>query len=658
MDKTPGKQQIFRFIAVCALFLLFAPVTSLSQVKHFTLLHTSDEHSVLLPLSLADYETGAADYTKGGYARLATLVERIRNETEEPVLLFSSGDIIGGTPFSWLILEGYSPEIEFMKMAGYDGMTLGNHEFDYGPDVLAEYLLRAGYPGLGQQIPLIASNLSLPEGHMLLEAGISENHIYKLPNGISLGVFGLLGVSAYEVATSSEPAEIADPLDIALQQVTQLREAGADIIVAITHSGIDEDRELAMGVDGIDIILGGHDHLRYEPDIVNNTYIINSGKYLQYLGNYEFEWNSDNGRLRLVNDLIRSPYFIPLDHLIDEDPLVLEMALEYLEKLNEFVSAHTQGKFTDVREPLVFSSFPLIRPAPFTETAVGNFVTDAMRLMAEKVTGEKVDIAFQGNGVIRSDIIPGAMEWSEGMISFFDMVTVSGLGSGADGKAGYPLVSIYLTGREVLNILEISALLSIFMGDNYFLQTSGLRYNYDPGQALWLRIPFGGPPVPAYRAVARAELYTGEGIQDDISFAPVDGDDDRLYHVVTDYYLTSFLPMVGDILPRLKLVPKDRNGHPLELEQAVIRREQREYKIWEAVAEYAISFEADENIGLPVVPLYYSSPGDRIVLQQGMPLKYWSYFYIVVILAILLVLVLLAARKIKQRRLTYRRRYP
>jgi 5'-nucleotidase / UDP-sugar diphosphatase len=658
MDKFTEKHQTFLYLSLCASFLLFAPMASLSQVRQFTILHTSDEHSVLFPLPLADYETGAADYTKGGYARLATLVERIRNETEEPVLLFSSGDIIGGTPFSWLILEGYSPEIEFLKMVGYDGMTLGNHEFDYGPDILAEYLLRAGYPQLGEQLPLIASNLSLPERHMLLEAGIRENHIYKLPNGISLGVFGLLGKSAYDVATSAEPAEITDPMDAALQQVTRLREAGADVIIAITHSGIDEDRKLALGVDGIDIILGGHDHLRYEPDIVNNTYIIHSGNYLQYLGNYEFEWNSDNGRLSLVNDQIRSPYFIPLDHLIDEDPEILEMAFDYLEKLNEFVSAHTEGRFTDVREPLVFSSFPLKIPAPFTETAVGNFVTDAMRLMAGEVTGEKVDIAFQGNGVIRADIIPGAMEWSEGRISFFDLVTVSGLGSGADGKAGYPLVSIYLTGREVLNILEISALLSIFMGDNYFLQASGLRYNYDPGQALWLRIPFGGPPVPAYRAVARAELYTGEGIQDDISYAPIDGDDDRLYHVVTDYYLTSFLPMVGDILPRLRLVPKDRNGHPLEPEQAVIIRGQREYKIWEAVAEYAVSFEVDENIGMPVVPLYYSTFGDRIVLQQGMPLKYWSYFYIAVILAILLVLALLAARKVKQRRLTHRRRQP
>ena len=640
-----------RIFIISAILCLSFSSFSWSQSINFTLLHTSDEHSVLLPLPLVDYDPDAEDSTLGGFARLATLVNRIRNERkDQSVLLFSSGDNVGGTPFSWLIPEGFSPEIEIMKLTGYDALTIGNHEFDYGPDVLADYLLRAGYPGLGRELPLLGTNLMIPQGHRLLETGIRENVMFELQNGITLGVFSILGTDAYDVATSAFPVEITDPLISAAQQVERLRDAGADIVVAITHSGIEEDRELASGIEGVDIILGGHDHLRYEPEIINKTFIIHSGSYLEYLGNYEFEWNSETGDLNLVNDPVLSPYLIPLDSSIDEDPGIREVAMEYLATLNQLVSVHTRGMFNDVRTPLMWSDFPLDAPSPFTGTTVGNFVTDAMRLIGSEITGEKVDIAVQGNGVIRGDIIPGTMEWSEGKISFFDLVTVSGLGSGADGKAGYPMVSLYLTGREVLNMLEISALLAELMGDIYFLQVSGLRYNLTPGRTLWLRVPFGGPPIPAYRAVSRIELYAGEGIQDDENYIPLENDEGRLYHVVTDYYLTSFLPMVGERLPRLKVQPKDKYGHQVGPDQMLITYWQREFKVWEALVRHAVSFEVDEVIGLPVIPGHYRVPGNRIFIQETMPLKYWSYLTIVIIAGLLFYLVYLLAAKVRRRR--------
>ncbi len=636
-----------RIAAISFLFLLLS-TSAFPQLRQFTILHTSDEHSVLLPIPLVDYDPGQENPALGGYARLATLVDHIRNEkADEPVLLFSSGDNIGGTPFAWLIPLGYSPEIELMKAVGYNATTLGNHEFDYGPDLLAEYFFRAGYPGQSRDLPVLASNLVLPEGHSLREAGLQENHLFSLPNGINLGVFGILGRSAYEVATMAEPADIDDPLSAAERQVSLLREAGADIIVALTHSGIEEDRELASRVDGIDIILGGHDHLPlHQPESVNNTFIMHSGNYLQYLGNYEFEWNSETGELALVTDLHQSDYFLPLSSILEEDPVILEMTMEYLEKLNDFVAAHTGGRFADVREPVVHSGFPLEIPHPFEETAVGNFVTDAMRLMAEEITGERVDVAFQADGVIRADIMPGTMEWSEGKISLFDLVTVSGLGTGPDGQAGYPLVSLYLTGREILNVLEISTLLSQVLGDIYFLQVSGMRFAFDPGKATWGRLP-DGRPIPAYRAVARAEMYAGEGIQDDVNYESLVND--QLYHVVTDYYLTSFLPMVGEVLPRLTVELKDRNGLPVSPEQTIIIDDQREYKVWEAVAGYAASLAADDEIGLPVIPAYYRLVGERITRLEGTPLIYWSYFYIAGIILIIFLVVVLVVKKARRR---------
>jgi 5'-nucleotidase / UDP-sugar diphosphatase len=646
--KQSRKCGMFPFLFL--LLFIFTPHLY-SQSGRFTILHTSDEHSVLMPIPLVDYEPGRENPALGGYARLATLVDRIRKEKgEEPVLLFSSGDNIGGTPFAWLIPEGLSPEIELMRAVGYNATTIGNHEFDYGPDVLAEYFLRAGYPEQGRDLPVIASNLVVPDDHDLLRAGLRQNHIYNLPGNIRLGVFGILGRTAYDLASTAEPADIEDPLTAARHQVSLLREDGADIIVALTHAGIAEDREMARRVDGIDIILGGHDHLPlHQPEYINNTFIMHSGNYLQYLGNYEFEWNRETGRLSLVNDLHRSDYFLPLSSAIDEDPRILAMTMEYLRQLNDFVADQTGGRFTDVREPIVYSAFPLEIPHPFTETAVGNFVTDAMRLMAEEITGERVDFAFQADGVIRADILPGTMEWSEGNISLFDLVTVSGLGTGPDGNAGYPLVSVYLTGREVLNVLEISSLLSLVMGDIYFFQVSGMRFAYDPGKATWGRLP-DGRPVPAYRAIAWAEVYAGEGIQDDVNFEPFEND--RLYHVVTDYYLTAFMPMVGEILPRLTVVLKDRNGNPVTPQETIIIHEQREYKVWEALAGYAASLPVDDEIGLPSIPVFYSFVGERITRLEGTPLVYWTWFFIAGIVVIITLLIFLAVKKFRARRTT------
>jgi 5'-nucleotidase / UDP-sugar diphosphatase len=638
-----------KILSFCLLLVFLTAAESLTQVKRFTLLSTSDEHSTLVPLPLTDYRYGSAGNAMGGFARLSTLVAGIRaGKPAEQVFLFSSGDILGGTPFAWLSLEGYSPEIELMKKTGYDAITIGNHEFDYGPELLAEYFLRAGYPAFNEELPVIASNLVIPPEHDLIRVGIRESALFDLSEGVTLGVFGLLGKAAYDVAGFAEPVGVADQHKVAAAQVRALREAGADIIVALTHSGIAEDRELANRLEGIDIILGGHDHyLTPRPEIINKTIIFHSGHNLEHLGKLEFEWNSSTRELFLANERNNTPYHIPVDSSIGEDPQIRELTDRYMEKLNEFIASHSGGMFDDAGAYVIQSDFAVRMGLPFTESPVGNFVTDAMRLMAEKVTGERVDVAFQGNGVIRADIVPGTMEWSAGKVSFFDLVTVSGLGSGPDGRAGYPLVSLYLTGKEISNILEISSLLSQLMGDIYFLQVSGLRFRHDPGKALWLKVPLLNIPVPAYRSVTDVEIYAGTGIQDDLNYVKLETDDERLYHVVTDYYLTTFLPMVGEILPRLKLVLKDRNGNQVEPGEALISSHGGEFKVWEAVALYAGSFSAGTD-DLPVMPGYYSATRDRITRESGIPLKIWSFITLSLVLILIVLLVRYGVIKIRK----------
>lgn len=621
----------FLFLIIITLFL---PMLLQGQQKRFTLLHTSDEHSVFTPLPAVDHHSESDNPAVGGFARLSSLVNQIREEKgEEPVLLLSAGDYVGGSPYAWLILEGYAAELELMQAIGYDAATVGNHEFDYGPEILADYYLRAGYPEAHDQMPVVISNLNIPDQHVLHQAHLPENTILELDNGLTVGIFGLLGRTAYSVAPMAEPVTISDPLAIAQQQADKLRDAGADIVLALSHSGMQEDMELAEKVDNIDIILGGHDHVQTaEPKILNNTILLHSSYYLQYLGFLELSYDTQTQTLSVVNSENNTPYQIALDHTVAEDLVMADKVAQYTQRLNDFVTAFSDSTFTDVYEHILYADYPVKKHAPMTETTIGNFVADAMRLQTEKVLDEKVHLAIQANGVIRGDIVPGTMEWSENKVSFIDLVTISGLGSGPDRKAGYPLVSVYLTAEEMYNVLEIGSLLSQLMGDTYFLQISGMKYTYDPGKATWLTIPFLDLPVPAYRSVKDAYIYTGQGIQQEDEYTLLERDSDQLYHLVADHYLTSFLPMIGEILPRLKLVLKDKNGNPLELDQTIVYNKEKEFKVWEAVAGFATSFPEGEK-GIAVLSDDYKEVQGRIIEDKGVPLYVWSYTGIVAVVA-------------------------
>lgn len=603
----------------------------------FTILHTNDEHSALVPSPLIDYNEDQANPSLGGFARLAQAVQEIRaakSAVEEPVLLISGGDYLGGSPYAWLALDGKAPELTLMQALGYDVVTIGNHEYDYGPDVLAEYLKNAGYPQANARTALVASNTRPPAGHPLHDIGIKGTHIQTLANGLKVGFFGLIGIDAISVAPYSEPVQFADQVEAAREAVTELENAGADIIIAITHSGETEDADLAKAVPGIDVIVGGHAHtLLEEPIIEGETIIVQAGELLKHLGNLELAYNRSTGKVRVRNGETGKPFVLPLDHTVSSNPGMAAQVAEYTADLNALVTEMTDGRFTDIAETVVWSDFAVTNKPELEESPFGNFVTDAMRLVAQEATGEKVHLAFQANGVIRGGIQPGTMPWSQDQVSFFDLADLVGLGSGPDGGPGYPLVSVYFTGEELRRIYEVQVLLGELMGDTYFLQISGGRIRYDRNRAVLFTVPFIDLPIPTTRAVFSSEIYTGEGIQDTDEFKEINKGDQKLYHVVTDYYIASFLPMVGEMLPSLELILKDKDGNPIEdLDETIIHRNGRELKVWEAVLEYAAAQPGDSS-GNPRIPDYYSATAQRLIQEDSLPL--W--------VLLLLVLVLLAA---------------
>ncbi len=618
-----------------AFFFFFAAVVvGNAEDLNFSILHTSDEHSSLLPTPLSNYLPGQSSPTLGGFARLATFVERFKKaRASEPVLLLSSGDFTGGNPFAWLSLNGCSPELDLMSKIGYDAITLGNHEFDYGPEILARLLQNARNSPPGPAF--ICSNLVAPASHPITVAGVKPNLVLHLDNGLKIGIMAIFGKGAHRLAPLAKPLDFSDQHAAAAREIASLKAGGAEVIIALTHAGYYEDIDLAKAVPGIHLILGGHDHVALdEPRRVGKTILMHNGSYLQSAGCLELAFNRSDSRLNLRNHQTGTPFLQRLDSEIPENPVISEKIAGHVDALNQMVASFTSGKVADLSLPAARLPYPIIKHERLCETAIGNFTTDAIRHAAARMTGEHVDFAMHANGIIRGDLIPSSLPGRGGEITLFDLVTTCGLGAGQDMQPGYPLVSFYLTGAEILNMLEVATLLPIIWNDVYFLQFSGLRYWVDPNRAVWFNIPWLNKPLPAYRSILAAERYTGHGLQNDTDYEPITADHDRLFHVATTHYMASYLPMVGKRLPKLNIVLKDKNGRPVELDQTIIRQSGREYKLWQAAIDFTASFATDST-GLPLIPDYYRSYGNRIVKTEGPSLWFWPCtIFAIIVLAV------------------------
>jgi 5'-nucleotidase len=236
--------------------LAFATNTGLLDQKSeykLTILHTNDQHSRIEPFDATD----ARNANKGGFARRATLIQQIR-EQEKNLLLLDSGDIFQGTPY----FNFYGGELEFklMSMMGYDASTMGNHDFDNGLEGFLKVLPNA-------QFPFITSNYDF--SNTILDGKTEKYKIFN-KNGIKVGVFGvgieldgLVGKKQYKETKYLDPVEIAQHYADFLR-----KEKKCDLVICLSHIGYDfrdepnkiSDKILASKTNNIDLILGGHTH--------------------------------------------------------------------------------------------------------------------------------------------------------------------------------------------------------------------------------------------------------------------------------------------------------------------------------------------------------------------------------------------------------------
>lgn len=226
----------------------------LNPVKKITILHTNDQHSRIEPFEISSNEQTSG---KGGFARRATLIHKIRNE-EKNVLLLDAGDVFQGTPY----FNFYGGELEYKLMTkmGYDASTIGNHEFDNGLNGILDQLPHAGFD-------IITSNYDF--SNTILEGKFKPYQVYR-KDGLRIGVFGL-GVELQGLVLEDlyRETKYLNPIEIAQDMVKILREEQkCDLVICLSHLGYQYSNEpekvcdlvLARKTSGIDLIIGGHTH--------------------------------------------------------------------------------------------------------------------------------------------------------------------------------------------------------------------------------------------------------------------------------------------------------------------------------------------------------------------------------------------------------------
>ncbi len=317
-----------------------------------TVLHTTDLHGHLLPW---DYTIGAAD-PELGLSKIATLVRRARAEAgPERTLLVDAGDCIQGTPLAYLHNVGGSnrdiggsppdPQMACMNAMGYDAFAIGNHEYNFGLDVLEGARRDAQFPWLS------ANTLKVePAG-----AAAYQAYVVREVSGVRIGILGLTtpGVPTWDDAKNYVGLRFEDPLETAKRMVPVLRGMEhCDAVVIVCHMGIEEDEAgrpkpgqapnenrvlaIARGVPGVDAIVMGHTHVRVESKLENGVLLTQAGRWGEALGRLDlrFEKNPNGKGYRLAEKTSR---LLDVDEAVPEDSTVASIARPYHEETEAYL---------------------------------------------------------------------------------------------------------------------------------------------------------------------------------------------------------------------------------------------------------------------------------------------------------------------------------
>lgn len=362
-----------------------APVKPTGPIK-ITILHTNDMHGHLMPET--DKNIVPPPEKVGGAAYLATLIKQYRNGNPGRTLLLDDGDIAQGTPVSNLFWG--RPMAEFMNMMKYDAGTIGNHEFDWGaPPFRALVNLR--------KFPVVCANVidvrtgKVPFG--------MRRFIVKDLDGLKVGITGVITATTPSMSFKQNVASFRfdDETEALKTVIPEMRKAGAQAIVVLSHNGDKDDSRLAQAVPGIAVIVGGHSHTAIdEPVFVNGTVVVQAGKYMRYLG--KLDVTLDPKTHKVVGYTKKNELIPVITAKIKPDPAIAAMVTRYTEQIGPAMD-QVVGQSAD--------DLPRTPATGQCDSVLGDVVADSLR----DRTG--ADIAVYNAGGIRTEFTKGPIKMGD-----------------------------------------------------------------------------------------------------------------------------------------------------------------------------------------------------------------------------------------------------
>lgn len=645
MTKIWKKLVVIWLIAVIVLPLMTGmQVWAKTEPKQLDILFTHDTHSHLNSFTtIVNGEKKEA----GGFAKLKTLINE-HKKVNPDTLVLDGGDFSMGTLIQ-TVYDTEAAELRMLGQIGCDVTTLGNHEFDYQSKGLADMLNVA--KNSGDTVPsLVLCNVDwdameeagLSEGQKQIQSAFEKyqvrDYVVVQKGNIKIAVLGVFGKDALVCAPTCELVW-KDPVKAAKQTVEKIKKKEkVDMIACVSHSGTwddadkSEDEILAKEVPDIDLIISGHTHSQLDKPIQHgNTYIVSCGEYGKNLGTISMT-QKDDGRWKAT-----SYELIPVSDEVNPD----ETTQAKIDALMDTVDINYLAKFGYTRKEVLaendieFNSLDEMG-TKHEELNLGDIISDAYVYAVENsdnYDGDPVDVAVVPSGTVRDT-------YAKGEITVESVYNSFSLGIGKDGLEGYPLISAYLTGKELKLVAEIDASISDFMTIAR-LYCSGLNFNFNPHRMI-------------LNKVTDCYLTGQDGKREEIQ-------DDKLYHVVTDLYTGQMLGSVMDIsYGLLSIIPKDKEGNPIEdLEEYAIMEENQELKAWVAIARYMQSFDDTDGDGIANVSEYYATTHGRKVVENSRnlvqllknPNKFFMLMIGIITVAVLIVLLLIFfIRKVLRKR--------
>jgi 2',3'-cyclic-nucleotide 2'-phosphodiesterase (5'-nucleotidase family) len=427
------------------------------QQEEITILHTNDMHGQLMPVTAVWIDRDPKPKI-GGMAALSGALNR---EAGPNSILLDAGDFQTGSPISNMMVHGArgGGYVQLMNLLGYDAVAIGNHEFDNGSENLKALMSAADFP-------LVSANL-FKDGKLLADSACTLHSFGNL----RVGVIGLTTFHLDDLLAAHQLEGIRiTPLPETAQAWIDRLDPVTDLIILLTHQGVEEDSVLAASVHGADLIVGGHSHTRlYQPKRVNRMLIVQAGSSARYLGRLDLSVEADTIRAFKYR-------LIPLwaDSLQPSSPIAELVSIFEKRIQDEYGKVIGELKTEWVR-------------SRSRESNIGNFITDVMRA----ATGS--DFAVMNSGGIRKNMAAGPIR----KLDILEILPFTNY-----------LARFQCTGRDLLTLIKTNAEAAL-TGAHGILQVSGLTYEYGrtaDGGVLVRNPRVGSVPVQPDK------MYTGVAV--------------------------------------------------------------------------------------------------------------------------------------------------